>query len=150
MFSAAAWQLELLRGFLAELGALAVALNSVCTTSTCPVMRATDEWLYLCAAHQPPKECSAIDYQLHTLDNAASTLTSQQSFPSRVNIPKESARHFGNIARRIYRNFAHAYFHHREVFTQFEVLTDLLVEINIGRTRHNSVQDLWHSLGNMI
>jgi hypothetical protein len=78
-----AWQLEHMRQFVSSLGALSVALNAVCTAASCPMMRATDEWLYLCAAHTPPRECKAIDYQLHTLDGSAATLTSQQSFPSR-------------------------------------------------------------------
>lgn len=37
-------------------------------------MKATDEWLYLCAAHKAPKECCAIDYIIHTLDGTAALL----------------------------------------------------------------------------
>jgi len=38
----------------------------------------------------------------------------------RINIPPPSHRHFGSLARRLGRIFAHAYFHHREVFEQAE------------------------------
>ncbi len=35
-----------------ELTALAVTLNEHCTKETCPQMKATDEWMYLCAGVQ--------------------------------------------------------------------------------------------------
>lgn len=54
----AVWQYEHLRQFLIELNALTVALSDTCTKATCPVMKATDEWQYLCAAHKTPKEVS--------------------------------------------------------------------------------------------
>jgi hypothetical protein len=38
----------------------------------------------------------------------------------RINIPSPSHRHFGSLARRLGRIFAHVYFHHREVFEQAE------------------------------
>ncbi len=34
-----------------ELTALAVYLNDHCTKNTCPQMKATDEWMYLCAGN---------------------------------------------------------------------------------------------------
>jgi len=39
----------------------------------------------------------------------------------RIRIPKPSRKYFGSIVRRLYRTFAHAYFHHRDVFDHFEV-----------------------------
>jgi hypothetical protein len=81
-------------------------------------MKATDEWLYLCAAHKTPKECCAIDYIIHTLDGTAALLNSDKYFPSRVSISESSLKYFQSIARRLYRVFSHAYFHHRDLFDQ--------------------------------
>lgn len=97
-----------------------------CSAQTCPEMRAS-EWQYLCAVHDPPKSCCAIDYCCHTLDWAANILTSPKYFPSRLTLgsessggPQTSMKHLTNIFRRVYRIFAHAWFQHREVFWQVE------------------------------
>ena len=94
-------------------------------------MRAS-EWQYLCAVHDPPKSCCAIDYCCHTLDWAANILTSPKYFPSRLTLggdigggvggggSQASMRHLTNIFRRVYRIFAHAWFQHRGVFWQVE------------------------------
>ena len=49
-------------------------------------MTATEQWIFLCAAHKTPKECPAIDYTRHTLDGAACLLNSNKYFPSRYNL----------------------------------------------------------------
>ncbi|CAG8514915.1 6325_t:CDS:2 [Gigaspora margarita] len=49
-----------------------------------------DEWMYLCAAH-----------------------------PNPTNV-ETSIKYYQSIARRLYRIFAHAWFHHREIFEAFE------------------------------
>lgn len=97
-----------------------------CSSQTCPEMRAS-EWQYLCAVHDPPKSCCAIDYCCHTLDWATNILTSPKHFPSRLTLgsetaggPQASLRHLTNIFRRLYRIFAHAWFQHREVFWEVE------------------------------
>ena len=89
-------------------------------------MRAS-EWQYLCAVHEPPKPCCAIDYCCHTLDWAAYTLASQKNFPSRLTLGNETSggsqggvRQLTNVMRRVYRIFAHAWFQHRQVFWQVE------------------------------
>ena len=102
------------------------AENPPCSSQTCPEMRAS-EWQYLCAVHDPPKSCCAIDYCCHTLDWATNVLTSPKYFPSRLTLGSEAAggaqasmRHLTNIFRRVYRIFAHAWFQHRGVFWQVE------------------------------
>src|SRR5271155_564301 len=73
-----------------------------CSVETCPEMRAS-EWQYLCAVHDPPKSCAAIDYCCHTLDWAANILTSPKHFPSRLSLGGEGTnaaqgmRHLINI-----------------------------------------------------
>ena len=78
-------------------------------------MTATEQWIFLCAAHKTPKECPAIDYTRHTLDGAACLLNSNKYFPSRVSIKESSVAKLGSVCRRVYRIFSHAYFHHRFV-----------------------------------
>ncbi|XP_055022747.1 MOB-like protein phocein isoform X3 [Boleophthalmus pectinirostris] len=114
------WKYEHLRQFCLELNGLAVKLQSECHPDTCTQMTATEQWIFLCAAHKTPKECSAIDYTRHTLDGAACLLNSNKYFPSRVSIKESSVAKLGSVCRRIYRIFSHAYFHHRQIFDKYE------------------------------
>ncbi|KAL4893021.1 Mob1 family protein [Aspergillus ambiguus] len=123
------WLYELCRFLTMKVNNLIVAFFSEeppCSSQTCPEMRAS-EWQYLCAVHDPPKSCCAIDYCCHTLDWATNILTSPKHFPSRLTLgseaaggPQASMRHLTNIFRRLYRIFAHAWFQHREVFWEVE------------------------------
>ena len=45
------WLYEQLRVMLCELNTLLAALSPHCTAASCPVMRATADWEFLCAAH---------------------------------------------------------------------------------------------------
>ncbi|XP_055357916.1 MOB kinase activator-like 4 [Paramacrobiotus metropolitanus] len=119
------WKYEHLRQFCMELNNLAVALQVECTADTCTQMTATDQWIFLCAAHKQPRECSAIDYTRHTLDGAACLLNSNKYFPSRVDIKEQSIAKLPSTCRRVYRIFSHAYFHHRPIFDSFEEKTFL-------------------------
>jgi hypothetical protein len=123
------WLYELCRFLTMKVNNLIIAFfaeDPPCSAQTCPEMRAS-EWQYLCAVHDPPKSCCAIDYCCHTLDWATSILTSPKYFPSRLTLgsdaaggPQASMRHLTNIFRRLYRIFAHAWFQHRDVFRQVE------------------------------
>jgi hypothetical protein len=123
------WLYEICRLLVIEINALVIAFfseNPPCSAATCPEMRAS-EWQYLCAVHDPPKSCCAIDYCCHTLDWASNVLTSQKNFPSRLTLGSETTggsqqgmRHLTNIFRRVYRIFAHAWFQHRESFWEVE------------------------------
>ncbi|KAL7292667.1 hypothetical protein TKK_0013793 [Trichogramma kaykai] len=77
------WKYEHLREFCMELNGLAVKLQIECYPENCSQMTATEQWIFLCAAHKTPKECPAIDYTRHTLDGAACLLNSNKYFPSR-------------------------------------------------------------------
>lgn len=98
-------------------------------------MRAS-EWQFLCAVHEAPKSCCAIDYCCHTLDWATNIVTSQKNFPGRLSNDagndfgenrEAGLRHLVNIFRRLHRIFAHAWFQHRGVFWQVESQTGLYV-----------------------
>lgn len=139
------WLYELGRFLIQKTNAIIVALFSdtpACSATTCHEMRAS-EWQYLCAVHDPPKSCSAIDYCCHTLDWAASTLCNSKLFPSRLGLGSVGAgmsntggsdkvllqqmKEITNIFRRVYRIYAHAWFQHREVFWRVEGKTGLYV-----------------------
>ncbi|OSD08146.1 Mob1/phocein [Trametes coccinea BRFM310] len=124
----ACWVYEHLRRVAQDLShPLITMLQQECTRQTCPEMKA-GEWLYLCVAHGNEgamEQCCAIDYILHTLDSATALLNSPRAFPSRLSVPGTSHRHFTSLCRRLGRIFAHAYFHHREVFEQAEAESSL-------------------------
>ena len=123
------WLYELSRWSVIKANELLIAFfadNPPCSAETCPEMRAS-EWQYLCAVHEPPKPCCAIDYCCHTLDWAGDTLSSNKNFPSRLTSGNGAAggstaavKILTNIMRRVYRIFAHAWFQHRSVFWQVE------------------------------
>ncbi|CAK0840524.1 unnamed protein product, partial [Prorocentrum cordatum] len=114
------WQYEHLRQFVIEFNALVVALGDDCTPETCPKMMASNKWQYRCAAHSEPQDCAAIDYMLHTIDGSTALLTNVRHFPSRSHVPPGCAEYFQTMARRLYRIFAHVYYHHREIFDETE------------------------------
>ncbi|XP_065053972.1 MOB-like protein phocein [Rhopilema esculentum] len=119
------WKYEHMRQFCMEFNGLAVKLQEECKPDTCTQMTATEQWIFLCAAHKNPKECPAVDYTRHTLDGAASLLNSSKYFPSRVSIKDSSVNKLGSVCRRVYRIFSHAFFHHRRLFDEFENETHL-------------------------
>ena len=135
----AIWLYELCRFLVQGINTIMISLfadNPPCSSATCPEMRAS-EWQYLCAVHDPPKSCCAIDYCCHTLDWAANTLTSPKHFPSRLAFGSDGAsggvsrqhqeKQLTNIFRRVYRIFAHAWFQHRDAFWRIEGRTGLYV-----------------------
>ncbi|KAK7750368.1 hypothetical protein SLS62_007667 [Diatrype stigma] len=128
------WLYELCRFLIAQCNSLIVGfLFDVppCSAATCPEMRAS-EWQFLCAIHDQPKSCCAIDYCCHTLDWAANVVTNPKLFPSRFVVSEGHdksavAKNLVNVFRRLHRIFAHAWFQHRGVFWTVEGQTGLYV-----------------------
>ena len=121
----ALWKYEQVRYFCKELNWLVVQLQGYCSPKKYPQMIATEQWIFLCAAHKTPKECFAIDYMRHTLDFVAIQLNDPKKYPTRTTIKEGSIQKLGNICRRIYRLFAHAYYQHKKVYEEFESRTKL-------------------------
>ena len=67
-------------------------------------MTATEQWIFLCAAHKTPKECPAIDYTRHTLDGAACLLNSNKYFPSRVSIKVRQSTIYATVLKHTVRS----------------------------------------------
>lgn len=133
----ALWLYELCRFLINKCNDLIIGFlfdDPPCSATTCPEMRAS-EWQFLCAVHESPKSCCAIDYCCHTLDWATNIVTSQKIFPSRLSLGAGDSvdergagvKHLTNIFRRLHRIFAHAWFQHRGVFWQVEGQTGLYV-----------------------
>lgn len=125
------WKYEHIRQFCQELNKLTVRLQAECTPESCSQMTATEQWIFLCAAHKAPKECPAMDYSRHTLDGAASLLNSNKYFPSRVTIKETSVAKLGSVCRRVYRIFSHAYYHHKSIYDEFEAATYLCKRFSV-------------------
>lgn len=133
------WLYELCRFLIAQCNSLIVGFlfdTPPCSAITCPEMRAS-EWQFLCAVHEQPKSCCAIDYCCHTLDWAANVVTNPKLFPSRFVAlsagdgggPDRNAavKNLVNVFRRLHRIFAHAWFQHRGVFWSVEGQNGLYV-----------------------
>ncbi|KAI1386347.1 Mob1/phocein [Hypoxylon trugodes] len=127
------WLYELCRFLIAQCNNLIVGFlfdTPPCSSATCPEMRAS-EWQFLCAVHDQPKSCCAIDYCCHTLDWAANVVTNPKIFPSRFVVLSEGhdksavLKNLVNVFRRLHRIFAHAWFQHRGVFWSVEAQTGL-------------------------
>lgn len=138
------WKYEHMRQFCLELNRLTVKLQAECNPETCSQMTATEQWIFLCAAHKAPKECPAIDYTRHTLDGAAALLNSNKYFPSRVTIKESSVAKLGSVCRRVYRIFSHAYYHHKSIYDEFENAHFLCKRFSIFSVRYElmSIENL--------
>jgi hypothetical protein len=133
------WQYEHLRQMMKELNVLVARLDGRCTRESCPVMKATDDWVFLCAAHKAPQECCAFEYIVHTMDNVNTLLTSSRVFPSRVSVTSNATQYFQSVARRLYRIFSHTFFHHPEIFREFEDETYLCHRFVFFSTQFNLI-----------
>lgn len=138
---AAIWEYEHVRQLCMQLNDFLVVLMEECTPTSCKQMIATDQWSFLCAAHKQPKACSAVDYSRHTLDSSAALLNSSKFFPSRLTITQNSLGRLGSVCRRVYRLFAHAFFHHRHLFDEFEKETALCRRFTVFVKQYSLVSD---------
>lgn len=116
------WLCELFRQTIIDLNFLVLELSTVCKSENpdCSKMIATTTYEFRCAAHSPPKQCSAMDYMLHTLDNVTLILNSPKVYTERNKPSKSCHRDLETLDRRLYRLFAHAFFHHKDVFVRYE------------------------------
>merc|ERR1712071_192519 len=137
----ALWKYEQVRYFCKELNWLVVAIQGFCPPLKYPQMIATEQWIFLCAAHKTPKECPAVDYMRHTLDFVAVQLNDPKRYPSRTTVKDQSVQKLGNICRRIYRLFAHAYYQHRSIYDEFERNTKLCTRFTMFVRQYDMMPD---------
>ncbi|GAA6003560.1 uncharacterized protein JCM10292_000416 [Rhodotorula paludigena] len=123
------WVYEQLRRLTIDQHPWIASLLPLCTPLSCPTMTTSPLWAFVCAAHadpQPDPPCSAIDYIVHTSEGAQALLTSARYFPSRLGVDERGRRLLSAVARRLYRSFAHAYYHHHDLFVALESETSLV------------------------
>ena len=72
-----------------------------------------DTFTFLCASHDSPKACSALNYSLHTTDWAIETLL-------KLKPREDNGAVLANVTKRLYRIYAHAWFEHKQMFQEFE------------------------------
>ena len=162
----ALWKYEQVRYFCKELNWLVVEIQGYCPPKKYPQMIATEQWIFLCAAHKTPKECPAVDYMRLTLDFVAVQLNDPKRYrkiekkstilkffenfsifsnfflhPSRTTVKDAAVQKLGNICRRIYRLFAHAYYQHRSIYDEFEKRTNLCTRFTMFVRRYDMMPD---------
>ncbi|TNN61877.1 MOB-like protein phocein [Liparis tanakae] len=102
------WKYEHLRQFCLELNGLAVKLQSECHPDTCTQMTATEQWIFLCAAHKTPKENETflchrftrfvMKYNLMSKDNLIVPILEEEVGRSNsVSKPQPSRSHAGDL-----------------------------------------------------
>ncbi|KAJ2763591.1 hypothetical protein IWQ56_004798, partial [Coemansia nantahalensis] len=124
------WLYEHMRQICIEMGLYVAQIHKECTEQTCPSMQANGQPFY-CAAHGRPRTCSAVGYAVHTLDYTMRHLSS--ALPD-GGTGDAAQKHFQSMMRRLYRIFAHAYFHHREFFERQEAASGLFARfVRLGR-----------------
>lgn len=117
--------IESMKHFLIEIGLFVVYLSSECNNINCGKMRATDKFRYRCSAHRQPRDCTAIQYSIHTLDLFTERLNDNVYNVTNPNYPKiipqnKAKKDMNDLCRRIYRIFAHSFFHHQQLFENYE------------------------------
>lgn len=116
---------ENMRLILQEMSHLLFYLADSCDSKTCPTMLATAEWKFLCTVHSSdPQDCCAISYCSHLLDSGEPSFVKNCSAdflsPGNKQMVQEAQKTYSFLERRSYRILAHAYFHHKDVFVDFE------------------------------
>lgn len=130
---------------------LIAMLGDVCTPESCPEMDAQSQ-TFLCAAHNPPASCCAMDYMVHTVEKMIAFVNNTTLFPGRMDIPAKSAEQFPSAVRRLYRLFLHAYDKHREEYDQFEEATLLCRRFSCFALKYRFLErgkDGWVGLGGL-
>lgn len=116
---------ENMRLILQEMSYLLSAMSDVCNSTNCPTMLATAEWKFLCTVHSTePQDCCAMSYSCHLLDAGEPSFVKSCSadflYPTNKQMVLDAQKTYSFLERRSYRILAHAYFHHKEIFTAFE------------------------------
>ena len=80
------WVYDHIRQTCLELNKLIARLMQECNETTCPSMESGSNLEYLCASHEEPKQCCAIEYSIHTLNTITYLMNSSPDFECLVTI----------------------------------------------------------------
>ncbi|KAI8896411.1 hypothetical protein BC833DRAFT_528318 [Globomyces pollinis-pini] len=118
------WKFYQVRQMCLQLNDLFCDLAFECNAQTCPEMKA-GKWKYLCAAHSETQACCAIDYMEHALEGTSIILSSDVFYPQTGILSEAADKTLKNAVRRLYRIFSHCWYHHKQIFLEFESKTSL-------------------------
>ena len=79
-----------------------------------------DNESYKCTVHDKWRDCSAMDYMIHNLDNHTEIILNNKNYFNKVKGEVPTNKSLYQIIRRINRIFSHAMLYHEEVFLEFE------------------------------
>ena len=108
--------------FYNQLSMLYATITEFCTVENCPLMSAGSGYKYLWSDskdYPKPVEVSAPEYIGRLFDWVEAQLDDESSFPSAIGVPfpKNFDLIVKNIMKRLFRIYAHCYYHHLENFT---------------------------------
>ena len=116
--------------FYNQLSMLYATITEFCTPQTCPSMTAGPNYRYLW--QEPPKypkpvELPACEYIGNLMDWVDAILENEQIFPSMIGVPfpKNFESVVKNIMKRLFRIYAHCYYHHLDNFTELGTIAHL-------------------------
>ena len=106
--------------FYRQVSMLFSVLTELCTQQSCPCMSAGDGYKYLWSDGdgEQPTELSAPEYLNRLLEWINTIIEDERIFPSAPNapFPSEFMTIVKNIMRRLFRFYAHCYYHHLKDF----------------------------------
>lgn len=106
--------------FFNQINLLYGSITEFCSPTTCPEMKATDEFEYLWqdqGKYKRPTKMPAPEYIEHLMTWVQSNIDNEQVFPSRIGLhfPKNFQATIRQLVKRLFRVYAHIYCHHYPV-----------------------------------
>ena len=116
--------------FYDQLSMLYATITEFCTPESCPVMTAGQGYKYLWSDstnYPRPVEVSAPKYISLLFDWVAAQIDDEKIFPSMIGVPfpPNFEQIVKNIMKRLFRIYAHCYYHHLDNFTSLGAATHL-------------------------
>ncbi|KAI5786770.1 Mob1/phocein [Pyronema domesticum] len=106
--------------FFNQINLLYGSITEFCSPTTCPEMKATDEFEYLWQdnnKYKRPTKMPAPEYIEHLMAWVQGYIDNEQVFPSRIGVhfPKNFQSTVRQLVKRLFRVYAHIYCHHYPV-----------------------------------
>ncbi|KAJ5645969.1 hypothetical protein N7490_002341 [Penicillium lividum] len=146
--------------FYNQINLLYGSLTEFCSPTSCPEMKATDEFEYLwqdSENYKRPTKMSAPEYIEHLMTWVQGNIDNEQMFPSRIGVPfpKTFPSLLRQIFKRLYRVYAHIYCHHYPIVVHLGLEPHLNTSFKhyvlfIDEHKLASGKDYWGPLGDLV
>ena len=152
--------------FYNQINLLYGSITEFCSPTSCPEMKATDEFEYLWQDETPqyrkPTKMSAPLYVEHLMSWVQSNIDNEAVFPSRIGVafPKHFPTTVRTLFKRMYRVYAHIYCHHYPVVvhlglephlnTSFKHYVLFVDEFGLDKGSGAGGRDYWGPLGDLV